>query len=290
LLLKIPDPGFIERYPEAGQKEVRFYQVLVDGAIELPVPRCYDAVCSEEGKGFHLLLEDLSETHVPLQAPLPPSKSQCEQVVDTLARIHAFWWDHPVLGRNLGTLPSEVPEWDFCGGLGETFPRFVDFVGEGLFDDRREIYERVLVSAPALSKRWTEGKHLTLVHGDAHAWNFLYPRDPDKDVPRLLDWDAWSVSIGPSDLAFLIALFWFPERRARMERTLVKRYHERLLTYGVKGYDWDVCWDDYRLGVIQCLFLPLWWWAHDLSPELWWPRLERVILAFQDLGCVELLT
>ena len=53
-----------------------------------------------------------------------------------------------------------------------------------------------------------------------HVWNFLYPRDPLRGI-------AHASSIGPSgiaavadDLAYMIAQFWYPERRARLEQAL----------------------------------------------------------------------
>lgn len=289
LFLKLSSPGsWAADIPEMGKLEVRFYNAIANRAADLPVPFCYDAVYSEEMGKFHLLLEDLSKTHFPLQAPLPPTRAQCEQVVDALARLHAHWWQHPALDRRTGEFADDDDVWDFTLGLGEAFPRFVDFLGEGLFDDRRRMYERVIASAPDLAKRLTEGKAITLTHGDAHAWNFLYPKDPTVNTPCLVDWDCCRPSVGGEDLAFLIGLFWFPERRTRMEQDLVRRYHGRLLERGVSSYDWDACWHDYRWGVIRNLFRPIGWWLEGMTAELWWPRLERILLAFQDLGCAEL--
>ena len=172
------------------------------------------------------------------------------------------------------------------------YPAFADFLGEALWDERRAIFERVLKAAPRLHQRLGQGD-LTLIHGDAHAWNFLYPRDPNAPAV-LIDWEAWDADVGVFDLAYLITLFWFPAHRARMEKTLVERYHEKLVANGVVGYSWDDCWNDYRHSVIRMLFRPV-WWQHarpdDLHwGEIWWPRLERVICAYEDLHCEELLS
>jgi hypothetical protein len=73
-----------------------------------------------------------------------------------------------------------------------------------------------------------------------------------------------------------------------MERGLVRRYHELLLGYGVKGYGWDQCWLDYRTAAIFNLFWPIFWHRY-LPQEIWWHTLEKGMLAFEDLGCAELL-
>jgi Ecdysteroid kinase-like family len=126
------------------------------------------------------------------------------------------------------------------------------------------------------------------VHGDTHYWNFLAPRDPAMDKVRIVDWAVWHIGVGPSDLAYMIVLFWFPERRARMEQALVRRYHARLLERGVVGYDWEQCWLDYRAAVIFHLFWPI-FWHRGLPASIWWDALEKGMLAFEDLECEELL-
>ena len=76
-----------------------------------------------------------------------------------------------------------------------------------------------------------------------------------------------------------------------MEQVAVRGYHERLQQYGVKGYDCAACWDDYRLQAIGNLLVPFWAWV--FQGEYWgfhrWHKLEKAMLAFQDLKCAELL-
>ena len=73
---------------------------------------------------------------------------------------------------------------------------------------------------------------MTIVHGDAHVWNCFLPRDGAGDV-RLFDWDGWRIGIASSDLAYMMALHWYPNRRRRLERPLLDRYHATLVAYGV---------------------------------------------------------
>jgi hypothetical protein len=87
----------------------------------------------------------------------------------------------------------------------------------------------------------------------------------------------------------MIALSWFPERRALMEKDLVRRYHASLLASGVRDYGWNECWNDYRRSVIKNLMVPVRSWAQRKRASLWWTALERAMLAYQDLGCEELL-
>jgi hypothetical protein len=281
-----------------GRKEVEFYNTIASAMDDPPLASCYDAVYSPDTGRSHVLLQDLSETHSQPQPPLPPSRSECELIMDCLARFHAHWWEHPRLAADIGKLShqqtSSAENLGFARPLAETaemFPDFADFLGDRLSAARRKLYEQVLSSwpFPRLSQRVDETRHITLIHRDAHAWNFLYPRDPARDRVCMIDWHEWGIGLGTNDLTEMIVLWWYPERRARMEESLVRRYHRQLTERGVEGYDWEQCWNDYRLSASRILLYPIWMHGEGRPPTFWWPVLERGILAFQDLACVELL-
>jgi aminoglycoside phosphotransferase (APT) family kinase protein len=134
----------------------------------------------------------------------------------------------------------------------------------------------------------TDPRALTVTHGDAHAWNFLFPRDGDGPAV-LLDWQLWHVDVGARDLAFFIALHWYPGRRRELELPTLRRYHERLGTAGVQGYSFDDLMLDYRRSAVRNLTFPLQLWKRGLPPEAWFHRLECALAAYQDLHCDEVL-
>src|SRR5712691_4633011 len=76
LFLKTSRPDLIADFPLRGQKEVAFYTRT---AAAMPAPlvvRCYDAVYAPEAKKFHLVLEDVSASHVQATVwPVPPVES-----------------------------------------------------------------------------------------------------------------------------------------------------------------------------------------------------------------------
>ena len=131
--------------------------------------------------------------------------------------------------------------------------------------------------------------NVTLVHGDAHCWNVFLPRDGGDDL-RLFDWDAWRIGIAATDLAYMMAVHWYPDRRRNLEHALLDRYHATLLRHGVRGYDRQALAEDYRLAVLMQLATPIWQASYDIPPVIWWNNLERVMLAVDDLGCRDLLS
>ncbi len=47
--------------------------------------------------------------------------------------------------------------------------------------------------------------------------------------------------------------------------------------------------DDYRLSVLWQTATPVWQAASDIPTWIWWPHVERIFMAVDDLGCRDLL-
>lgn len=289
LLLKYSKPNVSsKRAALLRQKENEFYTVIARAMTNSQAPKCYDSFYHPQLGKSHLLLEDLSETHVQPKHPLPPSKHQAEEDVDCLATFHAYWWNDSRLGQSIGRIPTHEHLQKHARNLNKEVVNFMNFLGDRLSARRREIYERVLEFLPELQQR-QRGGNLTLTHGDAHCWNFLNPLNHHSDTTRIIDWEFWNVDVGANDLAYMIAVHWYPEMRSSFERELVERYYNILVSSGVGNYDWEDCWIDYRLSVVKNVFTPVLQWANGLNARIWWHNLERIMLAFIDLDCHELL-
>ena len=288
LFLKFSLPEHPVSTAESGA-EVLFYHHVAPRAPG-PLVRCFDTVFAAERGRLHVLLEDLSDTHfVEPASQLPPTSDHCFGIVDAVARVHAAWWERPPWAV-LGLPPPDRPAIEArIADVRGRVERFEAFLGDRLSPERRATYRAVLEGLPRLYERLLEGRAYTVVHDDLHAGNVLYPRNPDVETVRLIDWQTWHIDLGPKDLAQMMAVFWFPERRRRLELPLLRRYHERLGASGVQGYSWDECWADYRLCVLRKLFHPAWQWDTGHHPNIWWNHLERAWSAFDDLQCGDLL-
>jgi thiamine kinase-like enzyme len=169
----------------------------------------------------------------------------------------------------------------------------VEFLGDRLSTERRIAYEQAMAFLPAFwERRLLSVERNTLIHGDAHLWNFLHPKDTEKGRAYLIDL-ATTNRIRPptNDLAYMMALQWFPARRALMEEALLRHYHQALLSYGVPDYSWEDCWLDYRHSVITQLFTPVVQWdSRQIPAMVWWNNFERIAEAYRDLRCHELVS
>ena len=271
-----------------GTGESHFYRNLAPLLEGPPLVRCLGALQESEGDPETIVLEDLRATHDHPQWPLAPSRRQCELALDALVRVHAHWWEAPTLGQNVGQLHTNESLTVMVHDIAAHLPAFTNALGDALTADDRRVFEHVFSSSLRPWLRLTDTRALTVAHGDAHTWNFLFPRSGHGPA-FLVDWQLWHLDLAARDLAFFMALHWYPRRRLELERPLLTYYHRRLMAHGVRNYSFDELWLDYRRCVVRNLTIPILFWSRGMNPEGWWHRLACALAAYRDLGCDELI-
>jgi len=290
LILKTGLPERVGAVWNGGSQEVAFYRQIAAATSARIVPRCFEAAWDEDTKAWHLLLEDLTDSHVIATTwPLPPTEQQCARILDAWARFHAQWWDDPRFGISIGTWPEAGAMEGYLKPFAKQFEIFRDRVGSRLPRERCELYVRFIDAAPRLLARHGSHRNLTIVHGDAHVWNCFLPRDSTRDDVRIFDWDGWHIDTASDDLAYMMAMHWYPDYRRQMERRFLDHYHRALVEHGVRGYERSALDEDYRLSALWQIRIPVWQEANGIPPLIWWNNLERCLMAVDDLGCRDLL-
>ena len=178
----------------AGADEVTFYQLVARMPDHPPITiPCLAASADPQTGHSYLLLEDISATHAPPMTRAQqldtttsvPAQHQIDACIDTLAQLHAFWWDHPLREENIFAV----------GYWSRTAERFAQYLqrrrraweqlqnqAHSWFPaDLHALYEETLDRLPdywerQLRPRFTALHNLTLIHGDAYFANFLCPR------------------------------------------------------------------------------------------------------------------
>jgi hypothetical protein len=286
--LVVKSPLNSARNRTGPNREVDFYRGLAPLVGTPPLVRCLASLEESDDHPETIVLEDLRGTHDHPPWPLPPSRFQSELAVDVLARVHAQWWEAPTLGQDFGELHTSESLTTMVHGVAAHLPGFFDAVGDSLTPEARRVLERVFSSSLRPWLRLTESRALTVAHGDAHSWNFLFPRS-NQGSAFLIDWQLWHLDLGVRDLAFLVALHWFPDRRHTLEEPLLRYYHRALQANHIDNYPFDELWLDYRRCVVRNLTIPIIFWSRGMKPEGWWHRLECSLAAYADLECEDLL-
>ena len=273
--------------PERGEPELFFYRELAPAFPSPPMVQCL-ATAPLTSKQQWLILEDLRSRHTNPPWPHCPTDKEVYAAAAVLARLHARWWEAPALGSTIGTLHTEASLRKMVYGFRDHLPGLFDDLGDNLPIADRLLLEGVFNSSLRPWLRLLEQRALTVIHGDAHPWNFLFPRSGE-GMPYLIDWQLWHPDVGPKDLAFMIGLHWDRTAREQLELPLLHFYHHELVSAGVSSYSFDDLMLDYRRCLVRNLTFPIILWAHGDPRESWRHRLDYALAAYRDHDAAELL-
>jgi len=273
--------------PEGGDAELNFYRELAPALPSPPIVRCL-ATASPDSMQQWLILEDLRASHTNPPWPERPDNRSLHEAVAVLARVHARWWESASLGSTVGTLHTETALRTMIDGFRAHLPAFFNDLGDDLPLCDRLALETVFNSSLQPWLRLLDQRALTVIHGDAHTWNFLFPRSGE-GTPYLIDWQVWHLDVGARDLAFMIALHWDRSTRQELERPLLQTYHAELIRSGISTYSFDDLFMDYRRCVVRNLTFPIIFWSRGFAREAWRHRLDCALAAYRDLDGAELL-
>ena len=289
LFLKMVNTDLDDEY--FGDSEVTYYTSDYVDVNHAPLIRCYDAAYSKELNRYHILLDDVSETHI--------EASKKEQTLEYglalaegLAILHTGWWgakrlavaDAPIHSENYIQRFVEIAE----PGVEHIIRGFSSELKPHWHEAMRELYAKHL---HALIKRAKDLNGFTIIHGDVGSYNVMVPRQGDRPI-YIIDRQPfnWSLTtwLGVYDLAYAIVLDWDIETRRKFEDLILKRYHKHLIENGVLDYSWEQLYEDYRLYVAMCVYIATEYCRGGVIERLipiWLPMLQRALTACDDLDC-----
>ncbi len=289
--LSAQDDAVRDRVALGYRSEHAFYTQLTD-VVKAPIPEHYYCDISSDGADFVLVLADLAP------AVQGDQLGGCgavaaELAVRAIAGLHAPTWCNPTFANYPGLVMS-MPDAAAAKGLGDVAVMAaeltLDRLGAGLIAQDHE----TTTASMALVSRWllAEPERFSLIHGDYRLDNLLF--DPDETRVTIVDWQTLGAGLPARDLAYFTATSLLPDVRANLDEQLVTAYHDQLLSYGVTGYDWDSCWRDYRIGMLQAPLLTTLGCAFatttERGDEMMQIMLARGCQAIRELGSLELVS
>jgi len=278
-----------------GPTEIDLYTKLGAPLTDGPILRCYHCGYDDAGGRYHLLLPDLSETHHHNWDVVTTVESAAKTAAG-LAKLHAYWWDHPHLVAD-ERFPTAAVIQRYRARIDQGYAPLLAAIGDRIAPETRDLLARVFANhGQRMIERASTGRHLTYVHGDTNPGNLLSPNAPDGTeyvVDRqLFDWSL-SIWLGVSDIAYMMVPWWPVEKRRALQGRVLEVYYAALLQCGVRDYTWEQLWNDYRLSAVQGIYVAT-NWCVDATERvqmewLWWQQLQKSIAAYQDLRCAEVV-
>ena len=253
-------PSFATRLVSAaaglGVIEATFYaQIRPTLDIEAPTTQysAYDPLSNRQ----LLIVDDITETRGAQFGNILTRQltlQQAEQVIDTLAALHAKFWDAP-LRKWFGSWLLDSHEW--MARLNVTinapkrilvgFERGRDVIPSELYNRRNEVPAALMRSLEIN----TAGPQ-TLLHGDVHPGNWYVTGDGRMG---LYDWQCIVRGGWARDVAYALATHLTVEQRRDWEHDLVARYRERLAAGGFELPDAEGCFLAYRQQMPHAMFM-----------------------------------
>jgi hypothetical protein len=278
-----------------GPSEVHYYARDYTSLADAPIPRCYDARYSVEPRAYHLLMEDLSDTHRS-NFQVSPTEAYGRAVADALAALHAYRWaTGPPRGAELDIPGAAEIERRLAAIWPGREPMLECAAGEIDTAWSTALFEIFANHPPRMLERTRRPEGFTGVHGDLNPGNILSPINGDRPV-YLIDRQPfdWSLTtwLGVSDLSYMMVHWWETELRRELEIPVLRAYHEGIRRRGVTGYGWEELLVDYRLCAVQSVYVATEWCVKEEDRErmkwVWLPQLRKSMTAYFDLRCTEL--
>jgi hypothetical protein len=265
-----------------GTAEARFYR---DVAADVPmrVPGVLYAELDDDG--YVMLLEDLEASGCRFPRPGDDDVvAVVDSIIDELAALHAKYWEHPALERELGWV-SEGMRIAFGSG-GRFMRKALDQFADDMAPAYRRLGELYVSHAPQIAELWAAPPH-TLAHGDPHMGNLFV----DGARAGFFDWGMIMRKAGMWDVAYVICNSVPTEIRRANEHAWIERYREVLADHGIVLAAGDA-WEQYRLYAVYS-------WNSAVSTAAmgsrWQPEARahaamlRTTAAIEDLDSLSLL-
>ncbi len=291
-VVKLPaqDEAVRERVALSYRSEHAFYTEVAD-SLAVPLPRCYTCETDADGADFVLLLADMAPAEQGDQiAGCTPQQARLS--VTALAGLHGPRWGDPAWLSFAATVMPK-PDEATARGLGDVTVlaarTTLDKLGERMSADDRA----TVADSASLIGDWllAAPERFSLLHGDYRIDNLLF--DPQCTRVTVVDWQTLAVGLPARDLAYFLATSLRCEDRAAYERELVEDYRQALLALGVAGYDAELCWQDYRFGMLQVPLITTLGFAFSAATErgdaMALAMLQRGSRAIRELGTLDLI-
>jgi hypothetical protein len=232
--------------------EVLFYNRLRQ-ELDIETPLGLGGRYDSENKRFVLLMEDLSPRAPHINSMMDDDDlSIVRAVLDTLARLHAHYWESPRFKTDLSWVQNQVEgslETLFAGFLRAHIVKELSrekFKRE--FAQQMGTTEAKLFAGTRALKRHQAMLPQTILHGDAH---FANTYSLPSGMGGVLDWQVSARGFLMHDVGYFIQTALSVEARRKNERELLAFYRERLCAYGVTNApDLESLWLEFRRSMI----------------------------------------
>lgn len=240
--------------------EVAFYRRIrpeLAPELRIEAPRCFGGDFDAPSGRFALLLEDLTVRGATFpNVTQPTTPSQIRALLDTLAALHARFWQSPRFTGDLAWVETHV-----AGGVHDMMNNLAPAYIQHEIDHenfKRELVQRLrttgdeLLAGVQAVQRHQSHLPQTLLHGDTHLGNSYFLPD---GRGGLLDWQLMVRGYAMHDVNYLITTGLSIGDRRSHERALLAHYLDRLASAGAVAPSFEDSWLEYRRALVWGVYV-----------------------------------
>ena len=233
-------------------REVSFYRELAH-TLAIHTPRPFVAEIDPETDDFILILEDLAPFRQVDQLA-GCSLQDAGIVMAEAAALHAPRWEDPAL-ESLDWLVARPAR--TSATMHERLPPIIRLFADRYRDTLEPEFLALVEKLPEglACSRDDRSSPRTLQHADFRLDNVLFDIRGGARPMATLDWQTVNVGPGAMDVAYFLSTGLDAAERRQHEADLVRFYHAELARRGVRNYDWDHCWHDYRRQTLHGILM-----------------------------------
>ena len=237
--------------------EVAFYR-RIRPELDLEAPRCFGGDFDPCTTYFGLILEDLTARGATFpNTTVRTTPQDARALLDTLATLHAKYWQSPRFSGDLAWVESHVSG-DVATMMNDVAPHHIAHEIE-TENFKRELVQRLRTNAVELLagvqavQRHQSRLQQTLLHGDTHLGNtYLLP----DGKAGLLDWQLMVRGHHIHDVNYFITTALSIADRRAHERELLLYYLDRLAQAGAADVPaFDDAWTEYRRTLVWGVYI-----------------------------------
>lgn len=243
--------------------EIGFLRMLQsDESAGLRVPKLYYAYHNSRTEHFIVLMQDMR--------PARPGKqlrgcqvAEAHGVLQVLAQMHGHYWENYQAALRWTVMPNDPKKRFLSFVLADAWPKFIRWASphaEAGTLPSLEVAKSVAQEVLSSQGQWMQEMAkppLTVIHGDCHSENYLWPEGAAASGEKIIaiDFQLATVGQGLFDVANFLLLSMDSELLQKEEEELLMFYHTKLAASIAVEFTMEEFRNRYAAGMVYTLIL-----------------------------------
>lgn len=259
--------------------ELHFYREYA-ASLKAILPKCilYKSI---PGSYISIVLEDISHSHFCLSGYRELNLKIFKKIVESLAVLHSkftgkipnFYQDKPPLHQLL---------YDFPVNWSASKASILHQSPASLKNKLNKYFELIsshLVQNHVIDFFGHSKTGMTVVHGDCHFGNIMYPLKGSEQNVKLIDWQLSKKGFGIFDVAGLLIHWNVPKFRRSIETDVIKHYIREYNRRSSCQLEFRSVYAHYKISILYLAVESFFYWR---SGKHSWANFENVFAAIED--------